>query len=155
VIRGLSLAQHQLPVEFIAKYGIGHRLVDRGGEPKYQFTWPDWYRVLPVWALGHLRLIAWGVAREERSNLPIGGQVRLESIDAGKWPTPFRLVDIPCSLIKEEKVWALVREGVQGLLATDDAGLERVWIICEPSTYYYKIMTRGEWMPLLVGNERF
>jgi hypothetical protein len=156
MLRGISLAQHELPLELIARHGLAHRLVSRGGEPEYQFTWPDWNRVLPLWdENGQLRLVPWGVAREERSNLPIGGQVRLETVNAGKWPTPFRLVDIPCSLIKESEIWAFVREGIKGLLAKDDTGLERVWILCEPSSYYYRVMTRGEWMPILLTGERF
>jgi hypothetical protein len=33
-------------------------------------------------------------------------------------------------------------------------GLERVWILCEPSSSSYKITTRGEWMPILLNGER-
>jgi hypothetical protein len=61
---------------------------------------------------------------------------------------------VPASLILEGKVWTFIREGMRGLLVTDEAGVERVYIICEPSTYYFRIMTRGNWMPVLIG-ERF
>jgi hypothetical protein len=29
-----------------------------------------------------------------------------------------------------------------------------VYTICEPASYYYRVMTRSSWMPLLIG-ERF
>jgi hypothetical protein len=85
----------------------------------------------------------------------MGGQIRLKTVNVGKRPTQYRLVDIPCSLILEARIWVMVREGVQGLLATDNTGLERVWLLCQPSSYYFKVMTRGEWMPILLNGERF
>jgi hypothetical protein len=88
MIRGIGIAQSDLPLELIARHGLAHRIVSRGGEPEYQFTWPDWNRVLPLWDNGQLRLVPWGVAREERSNLPIGGQVHLETVNAGNGRHP-------------------------------------------------------------------
>jgi hypothetical protein len=80
---------------------------------------------------------------------------QLASVQAGTWK-PFhpREVEIPATLILEGQVWALIREGIRGLLVTDESGVNRVYLACEPATYYYRVMTRGEWMPVLIG-ERF
>jgi hypothetical protein len=40
---------------------------------------------------------------------------------------------------------------MRGLLVTDEAGVERVYIICEASTYCYRVMTRSNWMLVLIG----
>jgi hypothetical protein len=39
---------------------------------------------------------------------------------------------------------------VRGLIATAD-GSEAAYMIVEPASYYYKIMTRAERMPVLIG----
>jgi hypothetical protein len=49
------------------------------------------------------------------------------------------------------KVWHGVTQGVRGLLVRDERGRERAYGVCEPSSYYYYIMTSGKWMPLLIG----
>jgi hypothetical protein len=40
---------------------------------------------------------------------------------------------------------------VRGLLVRDEWGRERVFGIAEPASYYYRIMTKGRWMPVLIG----
>ena len=51
-------------------------------------------------------------------------------------------------------VWFRVREGVRGVVVRDESGGPVVYVLCEPATHYYQVMTRSEWMPALVG-ERF
>jgi hypothetical protein len=155
MIRGVALAQHEIPVQLADKAGLDRRLVHRGGEPEYQFAWLDDPAVLPVWDDGRFRLVHWGNRRDKSRWLPCLPVTQLSTVEAGIWK-PFRprQVEIPASLVLEGKVWALLREGMRGLLVTDEAGVERVYIICEPSTYYYRVMTRSNWMPVLIG-ERF
>jgi hypothetical protein len=45
-------------------------------------------------------------------------------------------VENPACLILEGKVWTFIRKRMRGLLVTDEAGVERVYIICEPATYH-------------------
>jgi hypothetical protein len=40
--------------------------------------------------------------------------------------------------------------GGAGLLVRTRAGEPVVYVICEPSTRYYRVMTRAEWMPVLI-----
>jgi hypothetical protein len=120
-----------------------------------QFRWADLPRVLAVWDEGRLRLVAWGCRRGESRYLPPVRSTWLATVEAGNWqrwhPRP---VEVPATLVLEGEVWVLVREGLRGLLVTDENQVERVYLVCEPSTYYYRIMTRGDWMPVLIG-ERF
>jgi hypothetical protein len=47
--------------------------------------------------------------------------------------------------------WIAVRQGVQGLLVRDAAGMPVVNALCEPASHYYEVMTRSKWAPVLVG----
>jgi hypothetical protein len=60
-------------------------------------------------------------------------------------------VDIPATLALERGVWFAVREGVRGVLVRDERGVERAYMVCEPATHYYRIMTRSDRMPVLIG----
>jgi len=37
------------------------------------------------------------------------------------------------------------------LVVPDQNGGERVYVICEPASHYYGVMTRSAWMPVLIG----
>lgn len=50
----------------------------------------------------------------------------------------------------ENGVWFPIRQGIRALLIRDERGVERVFLIGEPASHYYRIMTRGEWMPVLI-----
>jgi hypothetical protein len=51
-------------------------------------------------------------------------------------------------------VWFQIRQGVRAVLVRDEARVARAYLICEPASYCYRVMTRSEWMPVLIG-ERF
>jgi hypothetical protein len=52
----------------------------------------------------------------------------------------------------DKGVWYRIRQGIRGLLAHDEGGKPRVYVVCEPSSQYYQVMTRGScWMPVLIG----
>ena len=41
--------------------------------------------------------------------------------------------------------------GVRGVLVRDEGARERVYLVCEPASHYYRVMTRSDWMPVLIG----
>jgi hypothetical protein len=58
---------------------------------------------------------------------------------------------LPCTAWTRLEVWYRIRQGIRGLLAHDERGRPRVYVVCEPSSHYYQIMTRGSrWMPALI-----
>ena len=60
-------------------------------------------------------------------------------------------VVIPAMMGLDKGVWYCIRQGIRGLLVHDEKGLVRVYVVCEPSSHYYQIMTRGSlWMPVLI-----
>ena len=48
-------------------------------------------------------------------------------------------------------MWFRVREGVRGVLVRDERGQPVVYVLVEPASHYYQVMTRSGWMPALVG----
>jgi hypothetical protein len=48
-------------------------------------------------------------------------------------------------------VWFAIQKGVQGVAVRDEQGRAVVFPVCEPARHYYAVMTRSEWMPVLVG----
>jgi hypothetical protein len=153
---GIALPWSGLPLEMLEEPDLARRAYERGGEREVQFLFRDHTPVLPVWHEGRLRTVVWGNRRRGGSRrLPCTGWTWLSTFEAGGWagfgPMP---VDVPAMMGLENGVWYQIREGIRGLLVTDERGTDRVFLLCEPSTYYYRVMTRSDWMPVLIG-ERF
>ncbi len=50
----------------------------------------------------------------------------------------------------ERGVWFRIRQGIRGLLVPDEAGAAVVYMICEPASHYYQVMTSPSRMPVLI-----
>jgi hypothetical protein len=40
---------------------------------------------------------------------------------------------------------------VRGVLVADERGGPRVYVVSEPASHYYAVMTRSAWMLVLIG----
>jgi hypothetical protein len=47
-------------------------------------------------------------------------------------------------------VWYRVNQGMRGLIVSDREGKPVVFMVCQPSTRNYRVMTRAGLMPMLV-----
>jgi hypothetical protein len=148
---GVALAWSELPTDLIE----GHRLercgFERGGEPEIWFLWRDRRPRLPVWRDGRLQVVRWGNGRGQSKALPRGGWTWLETIEGGGWRGTGAIpVDIPVTFALERGVWYRVRQGIRGLLVPDEWGAAVAYMVCEPSSHYYRVMTRSDRMPVLI-----
>ncbi len=84
--------------------------------------------------------------------LPRTGWTWLETIHGGGWRNlPAVPVDIPVNYALERRgVWFLVERGVRGLLVPDEYGMAVCYVICEPASHYYRVMTGSERMPVFI-----
>jgi hypothetical protein len=84
--------------------------------------------------------------------LPPTAWARLTTLGGDCWKDrePVEVV-VPASLGLDRGVWYLVREGVRAIVVQDERGQPVAYVLVEPSTHYYKVMTRSDWMPALVG----
>jgi hypothetical protein len=149
---GVALASSELPLALIEQRGLDERIHDRGGEKEVRFYWSASPTLLPVWYGGRLQIVRWGNKDRAEQNLPPTGWTWRETVESGRWselaPEP---VVIPATYGLANGVWYRVKQGMQGLVVHDRKGEPVVFLICEPSTRYYRVMTRAEWMPALVG----
>jgi hypothetical protein len=149
---GVALALSELPTELIEAHGLERRIHERGGEPEVQFLHRDRERLLPVWLEGRLHVLPWGSRRGESRLLPATGWTWQATVEEGKWAElGAEPVVVPASMGLDRGVWYRIREGLRGLVVTDENGLTRVYVVCEPASHYYQVMTRSPWMPCLVG----
>ena len=86
--------------------------------------------------------------------MPYGGWTWEASVAAGRWGRAnAEPVDVPGTFVWAGGVWTRVKHGCRALLVRDPAagGEPVVYIICRPSTRYYRVMTRCEFQPVLIG----
>src|SRR5262249_54218818 len=140
---GVSLAWSELPTELIGRHRLGRRVHDRGGgEREVWFLYRDWWPKLPIWRDGRLQVVGWGNGRGQSRFLPRTGWTWRQTVEGGRWRELGAIpVDIPASFGLERGRWFAVREGFRGILVPDERGLAVAYMICEPSTHYYRIMT--------------
>ncbi len=151
---GIALAWSELPTELIGRYGLERRAHDRGGEREVQFLYRDRVPKIPIWRDGRLQVVRWGNGRGQSRFLPRTGWTWQETIDEGGWQGANAImVDIPATLALERGVWYRVRQGIRGLLVPDERGLAVAYVICEPSSHYYQVMTRCPRMPVLIDEK--
>jgi hypothetical protein len=148
---GIALAWSELPTEVIGRHWLRRRAHQRGGERELRFYYRDRDPRLPVWRDGRLQVVRWGNGRGQSRHLPRTGWTWLETVQQGGWrgldPIP---VDIPAMLIVERGIWVAVTQGVRGLLVPDERGYAVVYMLCEPASHYYQVMTRSRRMPVLI-----
>lgn len=148
---GIALAWSELPTELIGRYGLEHSAHERGGEREVRFLYRERMPRLPVWRDGRLQIVRWGNGRGQSRFLPRTGWTWMETIDSGGWRgTDAIPVDIAVTLGLERGVWFRVRQGIRGLLVPDERGIAVGYMICEPASHYYQVMTHSRRMPVLI-----
>jgi hypothetical protein len=149
---GVSLAWSELPTELIGRYGLERRAHERGGGREAWFLYRERRPKLPIWRDGRLQIVRWGNGRGQSRFLPRTGWTWLSTVRGGGWQNTGAIpVDIPASFGLDRGRWYTIREGIRGLLVPDERGLAVAYMICEPSTHYYRIMTGCDRMPVLIG----
>jgi hypothetical protein len=141
-----------LPLGLIEQHQLRRRVHDRGGEREVQFFFRDRAPVLPIWHERQLLIVRWGCRPAESRALPGTGWTRLVTVESGRWAQwGAEEVEVPASLCLENGVWYKVRQGIRGVRVQDEKGAARAYLICEPASHYYQVMTRSAWMPVLIG----
>jgi hypothetical protein len=125
----------------------------RGREPELRFLLPKDERVLPVWLDGRLQIMRWGSRRRQSRNLWVTGWTWQATVEGGAWAAlGGEPVVIPATFGLDRGVWYHVREGVRGVAVRDEEGQPVVYVVCEPASHYYQVMTRSSWMPVHVND---
>jgi hypothetical protein len=91
-------------------------------------------------------------AAGESRALPLSGWTWKSTVETGGW-AHFNAAPavIPATLGLDGGIWYRVRQGVRALAVYDECGRLCAYPVVEPSSHYYRVMTRSPWMPCLVG----
>jgi hypothetical protein len=152
MIGGVALALSELPVELVESHGLRRRVHERGGEQEVRFLLRDAVRVLPVWLDGQVQIVRWGNRRGQSRKLPFTAWTRMATLAGGGWGrAAVEPVVIPATVGCDNGVWYPIRQGVKGVVVRDERDVPVVYVLVEPASRYYQVMTRSEWTPSLVG----
>ena len=146
--RGISILRARIRQELFEEYELSRFLHRRGDSEELWFDFAE--RVptvlLPIIHDGQLVIREWG-NRGGKGKLPKTGWCQQESLAAGKWrwlsPEP---VEIPANFGLEKGIWFQVTEGMKAILVQG-----HVYMLTEPASHYYEVMTRHNRMPVLIG----
>jgi hypothetical protein len=58
---------------------------------------------------------------------------------------------VPATFALDGGVWFLVEQGLEAVVVPDREGRPVAYLVVQPSSHYYRVMTRSRWMPCLVG----
>jgi len=133
----LALAWSDVPLELIERHSLSRYAHERGGERELRFLRRNRRPLLPVWQDGQLLILPWG-----RKG---GGLTWQRTVDNGLW-VGAEAVEIRASAGLDGGVWYRIRQGVRGLVVHGEA-----YMIVEPASHYYHVMTRRDRMPVLIG----
>lgn len=150
---GVSLSWREMPADLVERYQLRDRIIIRqkGGDWEARFLFRDPRPLLPVWHGERLTVYAWG-NRDRRCKLPRTGWVRQESLAAGQWQElQPEMVEVPATFGYDKGVWYHIQGSIRGLLVPDEEGHPHVYVLTEPASHYYNVMTRSDRMPVLVG----
>jgi hypothetical protein len=149
---GIALAGSEMPTELTGRPDLVRRLHLRGERPEYRFLIDDRRPRLPVIRDGQLVFPRWGNTRGQSRHLPRAGWTWVETVESGGWRgVETRDVVVPATLALEGGVCYKVRVGMRALLVPDERGKAVAYLVCEPASHYYRIMTRSDRMPVLIG----
>jgi hypothetical protein len=153
VCLGIALAGSDVPTELIGRFGLARHEFKRGDRPEYRFFYSDRRPRLPIMRDGQLSWARWGNGRGQSRKLPRTGWTWQTTIEDGWWKgTDAEQVSIPATFAFDGRgVWYKVHVGIRGLLVPDERHMAVVYVICEPATHYYNIMTGSHRMPQLIG----
>jgi hypothetical protein len=145
---GLALPCSDLPIELIERCELGRLVHDRGGEREIRFMRQRPRAVLPIRHNGELRIVPWGC---RTGKMPATGYTWQHTVEAGEWTNyNAEAIEIPAKAGYHNGVWFRIQTGARGLLAAV-GGDEAAYMIVEPTSYYYSIMTKAKRMPVLIG----
>lgn len=148
----IALAKDSVPVHLMKD--LKNHIHERDGIEEVRFSYRDRVPVLPVWKDSEFLIVPWGNRDDKGSRLPQTGWAKMESVELGKWKylKPEEVV-IPSIFGLEKGVWFGITEGMKGILVNDEQGNCYVYMLTQPASHYYHVMTRHDRMPIFLGEQ--
>lgn len=152
---GVAILRDKLTDDLVLRHDLGRRMHDRSldkrGRFEARFMFAEQRPLLPVLHDGQLVIYEWGMKFEKQRKSFRVGYCKEESLQAGSWQylQPEAVV-IPADFGYEKGIWFNIVQGVRGVVVRDDQGKPHVFVLTQPSTHYYEMMTKRNREPVLV-----
>jgi hypothetical protein len=145
------LAGSEMPTELLGSPELTRRQYARAGIVEFRFELRDRRPKVPIRRFGTVQLARWGNSLGRSRALPRVAFARKETVETGGWARYGAIpVDIAATFWCHGGAWVFVREGIRGILVPDELGWAVCFPVCETASNYYKNMTGGQWMPVLI-----
>jgi hypothetical protein len=150
---GIAIPKTEIPDVLMDRYRLRSRITSRGGDQELRFLVGDKPRVLPTWVNNQLIVLPWG-NQNTRSRLPRTGFLTEESLESGQleWMKPEHAI-IPAAAGIDNGRWYQIQDGITGVIVSDEINRMHVYMLTEPASHYYRIMTGSDRMPVLVRQQ--
>ncbi len=150
-MNGISLLRSDIPEELIEQQGLRNQITRRCDDAadEVHFLWRARTPLLPAWHQGEFHLFQWG-NKDRRNKLPLSECIAVESLEEGAW-NHCQKVEILANYGFDNHVWYHIVGGFQGILIHDTNGNAHLYLLTQPASHYYEVMTRSKRMPIFIG----
>ncbi|QDT19686.1 hypothetical protein HG66A1_14540 [Gimesia chilikensis] len=151
----ITLAWREIPRKLIRRFQLEERVIQRSETADKEILFLQRHRqpLLPVFYQGELQILPWG-NRQRNSSAPLAWWCDVATLQSGAWaqyhPEP---VEILANFGLERGVWFLIREGLQGVLIHDQREQPSVYLLLQPASHYYQVMTGYHREPVFLGEQ--
>jgi len=152
---GITIAWRDVPAKLIQKYQLEERMIQRSETAEKEILFMQRHRrpLLPVFYQGELRILSWG-NRQRNINAPMAQWCDVATLESGAWsiyhPEP---AEIQANFGLERGVWFQIREGIKATIIHDQHEQPYVYMLLQPSSHYYQVMTGYEKEPVFLGEQ--
>ena len=152
---GITLAWREVPTRLIQKHQLEERILQRSETAEKEILFLQRHRrpLLPVFYQGELQILPWG-NRQRNCNAPLAWWTEVATLQSGAWsmyaPEP---VEILANFGLERGVWFQIKEGIQGTIIHDQYEQPYVYLILQPASHYYQVMTGYHREPVFLGEQ--
>lgn len=152
---GITIAWRDLPAKLIQKHQLEERMIQRSETAEKEILFMQRHRrpLLPVFYQGELRILPWG-NRQRNINVPLAQWCDLATLESGAWSMYHtESAEIQANFGLERGVWFQIREGVKGAIIHDQHEQPYVYMLLQPASHYYQVMTGYEKEPIFLGTQ--
>ncbi len=152
---GITISRHEIPTKLIERFQLEERYIQRSEHAQKEILFLQRHRfpLLPVFYQGEVQLLPWG-NRQSKVKVPLAWWCDVATLESGAWsvhsPEP---VEVLATFGWERGVWYQVPQGIRGLVIHDQHKQPYVYLLLQPSTHYYQVMTGYEREPVFIGKQ--
>ncbi|QDU10184.1 hypothetical protein [Gimesia aquarii] len=152
---GITVSRHAVPDEFIKQYNLEERFFQRSERAQKEILFMQRHRLplLPVFYQGAVHVMRWGNRRRD-IKVPLAWNCDMATLESGAWtqyaPEP---IEILATFGFEKGVWYQVPEGIRGVVIHDQHNEPYVYLLLQPSSHYYQVMTGYDREPVFIGEQ--